>query len=72
MFLKFFVKFTEKHLRQSFFFNKVGGRDLQVYLRRDSGAGIILWILGNFSEHLFYRTPLDDCFWKDFANVIAN
>ena len=27
-----------------------------------SGAGVFLLILRNFQEHLFYRTPLDDCF----------
>ena len=31
-------------------------------LKKNSGAGIFLWILWNFSEHLFYRTPLNDCF----------
>ena len=30
---------------------------------RDSGTGVFLWILRSFLEHLFYRTPLDDCFW---------
>ena len=32
--------------------------------KRDTGAGVFLWILRNFWEHLFYRTPLDDCFSK--------
>ena len=32
--------------------------------KRDSGIGVFLWILWNFYEHLFYRTPVDDCFWK--------
>ena len=31
-------------------------------LKRDSGAEVFLWILGNFSEHLFYRAPSDDYF----------
>ena len=39
-------------------------RDLQLYLKRDSGTGVFLWILRNFQEHFFYRTPLDGCFWK--------
>ena len=46
--LKNLKKFTGKHLCQS--------------LKRDSGTGILLWILLNFLEHLFYRTPPDDCF----------
>ena len=36
------------------FFNKVAG------LR--PGTGVFLRILRNFSEHLCYSTPLDDCF----------
>ena len=41
-----FVKFTEKHLGQSLFFNKVTG----------------LWpATFCFFENLFYRTRLDDC-----------
>ena len=34
-----------------------------LYQNIDSRTVISLWILLNFSEHLFYRTPLDDCFW---------
>ena len=41
--LRNFIKFTEKPLCQSLFFNKVAG--LRPVL------------------HLFYRTPLGDCFW---------
>ena len=37
---------------------------LQLYKKRDSGLGVFLWILWNFQEHFFYRTPLDDCFWS--------
>ena len=44
--LKNFVKFIEKDLCQSSFFNKVTG--LQLYLKRDSGTGVSLWILRNF------------------------
>ena len=53
--LKNFAKFTEKHLRQSLFFNKV--------------SGLRLWYSCfpvNFAKFLrtpFYRTPLGDCFW---------
>ena len=49
--LRNFAKFTGKHLRQSHCFKK-----------RDSGPGVCLWILENFSDHLFYRTRLSDCF----------
>ena len=30
--------------------------------KRDSVTVVFLWILQNFEEDLFYRTPLDDCF----------
>ena len=31
--------------------------------KKDSGKGVFLWILQNFQEHFFHRTPLGDCFW---------
>ena len=34
-----------------------------LFLKKDSGTGVFLLILQNFWEHLFYRTPLDGCFW---------
>ena len=37
---------------------------LQLYLKRDSDTDVFLWILRNFQEYLFYRTPLDDYFWN--------
>ena len=33
-------------------------------IKRDPHTGVFLWILQNFYEHLFYRTPPDDCFWN--------
>ena len=57
-------------------FCKKGGRKLRkihsktpvpeslFYIRRDSGTSILLWILRNFQEYLFYRTPPGVCFWK--------
>ena len=41
-------------------------RDLQLYLKRDSGTGVFLRILRNFQEHFFYRTPLDGASEKSF------
>ena len=46
------------------FFKKLQAWGLQLYQKRDSGTGAFFWILWNFYEHLFRRTPLDDCFWK--------
>ena len=61
--LKNFPKFTGKHLHQSLFFNKVADLIVvQLYWKRDSDTTVFFWILGNFQEHLFYRTHLGDCF----------
>ena len=63
--LENFAKFTGKHLHQGLVLNKVSGQ-LQVLAsnfikKRDSGTEVFLWILQNFSEHLFNRTPPGDC-----------
>ena len=34
--------------------------------------GVFLRILLNFPEHLFYRTPPDDCFWSSEGNTLIN
>ena len=60
--LRNFVKFTGKHLCQSFFFSKVAGlRPATLLKKRDSVISVFLRILRNLQEHLFYRAPLDDC-----------
>ena len=41
--LKYFAKFTGKHLCQCLFFNKVAG----LYQKRDSCTGVFLWVLQN-------------------------
>ena len=46
-FLKNFLKFTRKHLRQSPFFNGVVGLSPATLLKRDSGTGVFLWMLLN-------------------------
>ena len=38
-------------------------------LKKDTGTGVFLWILRNFKEHLFYKTPPGDCFWKLLRKV---
>ena len=40
--LRNFAKFTGKYLCQSFFFDNTAGLSLQLYLKRDSGAGVFL------------------------------
>ena len=29
--------------------------DLQIYLKRDPGAGVLLWVLRNFLEHILLQ-----------------
>ena len=61
--LRYFAKFTGKHLHQSFFFNKVAG------LRPANSLKKRFWhrcFPVNFVKFLrtpFCRTPLDDCFY---------
>ena len=50
--LKNFTKFIGKHLCHS----------LTTLLKKRLWYRCYLWILWNFQEHLFYRTPSDDCF----------
>ena len=40
-------------LSQSLFFNKGTDLSLQLYLKRDSGAGVFLRVLRDFQEHPF-------------------
>ena len=40
--LKIYAKYTEKHLRQSLFFNKVAGLRLTTLLKGDSGTSVFL------------------------------
>ena len=58
--LRNFTKFLGRHLCQSLFFNKVAG-----LRKKKTDKGVFLWILRNFQEQLFYRTPLDDCFLRN-------
>ena len=48
-----FSKFIGKHLCRSLFFNKIAG-----LIKKETDTSVFLWILRNFSENLFYRTPL--------------
>ena len=45
-------------------FNKVPGLRPTTLLKKDSSTGVFLRILRDFLEHLFYRTPLVDCFYS--------
>ena len=56
-FLKNFAKFAGKHLSQSLFCNKVPSLRSANLLKKDSGTGVFMWILKNFQNTFFYRTP---------------
>ena len=60
--LENFAKFTGKHLCESLFFNKVAALSPVTLLKKRLWPDLSLRILRNFQEHLFYRTPLDNCF----------
>ena len=66
--LKNSAKFTGKHLCCSLYFGTVVG----LRYKRQSDAGVLLWILQTFYEHLFYRAPLvaASVIWKQ--NKIQN
>ena len=63
---KSFAKFTWKHLWQSFLFHKIASSGTITLSKRDSGAGVFLSILRNFSNHIFYKTPVNGL-WFMFA-----
>ena len=45
---------------------KLPASGLQLYLKRDPGTGVFLWILRDFWEHLSYKTLAGDCFCNLF------
>ena len=77
--LRNLTKFTGKHLCQSIFLNKVAGIRPATLLKKRPWHRCFpvnfvkflrtpffteyLWILLNFSEHLFLQNTFDGCFW---------
>ena len=63
---KNFTKLTGKHLCHSQLLNKVGGWELQLYLKRDSDTFVFLWdtFLQNTSRELLLKMDIlqDSCF----------
>ena len=59
--LKNFAK-SGKHLCQSLLFNKVAGWKPPTLSKRDARTDVVLWILRNLHEHLFYGTSVNSCF----------
>ena len=54
---KNFVIFRKKHLCWGLFLTKFQAWRPSTSLKRNSNTGLFLWILRNFEEQLFYRTP---------------
>ena len=50
------LKFA-KFLRRSLSLIKLQAWGMQLYQKKDSNTSVFLWILQNFQEHPFYRTP---------------
>ena len=64
-----FPIFTGKHLSWSLFLIKLQSFRSATLLKRDPNTGVFLWVLQNFSEHLFWRTSANDCFCLGFFDV---
>ena len=67
--LKEFATFTGKDLRRSNVLIKLKVFRPATLLQRDSNTGIFLWILRNFTEHLFRRTSATRSFCRQFYNI---
>ena len=62
--LRNFSKFTGKHLCQSLFFNKFAGLTPVTLLKKKLWQRCFPMNFAKFLRTPFYRTPLDDCFFK--------
>ena len=62
--LKNLAIFKGKYLWWSLFLIKLRACRSATLLKRDSKTSVLLWILLNFHEHLFWRTSVNGCFWK--------
>ena len=62
--LRNFAKFTEKHLYQSLFFNKVAGLRPTTLFKKRLWHRCLPVSFVKFLRTPFYRTPLGDCFCK--------
>ena len=67
--LKTFAMFTEKFLCWSLFLISLQAWISASFLKRGSSTGFSLWILGNFQEHLFWKTFVNGCSWVEALNV---
>ena len=67
--LRYFAKFTGKHLCQRLFFNKVAGLRPATLLKKSLWHRCFPMNFAKFLRTPFYRTPLDDCFCSYFSLV---
>ena len=63
---KNFAIFTGKHFRQSLLSN-VASLSLQLYLKRDSGTEVFLWILWKNLKKTFFNGVSSGCFWFQYV-----
>ena len=65
-------KFIENPFARISFLIKLQEKACNFIKKRGSDTSAFLWILRNFLELVFYRTPLDDCFWKEKSVFLAS
>ena len=65
-------KFIENPFARISFLIKLQEKACNFIKKRGSDTSVFLWILRNFLELDFYRTPLDDCFWKEKSVFLAS
>ena len=68
VFLEISQKSQENTGARVSFLIKLQALSKQLYWKRDSGTGVFLKILWNFSEHLFLQNTSSGCFGEVFAS----
>ena len=68
--LRNFTKLTGKRLCQCLFFNKLAGLRPAPLLNKRLWRKCFPVNFVKFLRTLFYRTPLDDCFWKKRSSIV--
>ena len=62
------LKFCSIHRKTPVSEPKLQTWRLASLLKRDSNTGVFLWILQNFTEHLFWRTSVNRSYCREFYN----
>ena len=66
-----FRKIHRKTLVLESHFNKAAGLKACNFIKKTSDTGVFLWILLVVLRAAFFRTPLDDCFWRCHAEFVV-